>query len=375
MKRLMKLGAVLLITVALLIPMFTVQASAAQKWNGTSTLKAGKSYTISTAVTMDSKFTVPEGTKLTVSKKGSLTVSKGVTATVKGSLTVSKGGTLKVNGTLNTTEESTLKISGKLTYGASAKLSINGSYSVTSTGTVTGSGTAEVNLSSKSQYNSDIDRINTCLEKENYQKACQLLENAIYAYPDKAKSLRKAYSTAVIGWADSLADEKNYAKACSILNSAKNYLTDTADVENRYAFYQGYIPVPLKDLKNLYYENPNTCIWTIVKDSFGNTHRNVHAVNTTSGYLPGGDLDYILDGKYTNLTATIACAEGETGGEANYFEIFADDVLIYSSEAVYNTTKPYEINVDITGTQYLKIRIYGYYDRCVIFSEPTVYKE
>lgn len=373
MKRLMKLGAVLLITVALLIPMFTVQASAAYKWNGTSTLKAGKSYTISTAVTMDSKFTVPEGTKLTVSKTGSLTVSKGVTATVKGSLTVSKGGTLKVNGTLNTTEGSTLKISGKLTYGASAKLSINGSYSVTSTGTVTGSGTAEVNLSSKSQYNYDIDRINTCLEKENYQKACQLLENAIYAYPDKAKSLRKAYSTAVIGWADSLADEKNYAKACSILNSAKNYLTDTADVENRYAFYQGYIPVPLKDLKNLYYQNPDRCRWTIEKDSFGNTHRNVSSTySDISGYDLGAYHKYYLDGKYTNLTATIACAEGATGGEANYFEIFADDVLIYSSEAVYNTTKPYEINVDITGAQYIEIEINGW---AVIFSEPTVYKE
>lgn len=371
MKRLMKLGAVLLITVALLIPMFTVQASAAQKWNGTSTLKAGKSYTISTAVTMDSKFTVPEGTKLTVSKKGSLTVSKGVTATVKGSLTVSKGGTLKVNGTLNTTEGSTLKISGKLTYGASAKLSINGSYSVTSTGTVTGSGTAEVNLSSKSQYNYDIDRINTCLEKENYQKACQLLENAIYAYPDKAKSLRKAYSTAVIGWADSLADEKNYAKACSILNSAKNYLTDTADVENRYAFYQGYIPVPLWEQEN-YWSSWMSTYWGDKKDTFGNTHYYTRYGMVNYNERLSYSLEYILDGKYTNLSATLSCFEEREGGDNCYVEIYADDVCIYRSDAVFYDTKPFDINVDITGATKLLIVVNG---DSILFSEPTVYKE
>ncbi len=83
---------------ALLMPMFTVSASAAStKWNGTSALKAGKSYVISSAVTMDSKFTIPAKTTLTVATGGSLTVSKGVTATVKGTLSVTKGGALKVN--------------------------------------------------------------------------------------------------------------------------------------------------------------------------------------------------------------------------------------------------------------------------------------
>ncbi len=182
---------------------------------------------------------------------------------------------LKVNGTLNAEECSVVKVSGNLTYGGSAKLKINGTYTVSSTGTVSGSGTMEINLSSKSQYNSDISKINDYLNAKNYSKACQLLENAIGAYPDKADSLCTAYSSAVIDWADKLADDKEFLKACSILNSSKKYLTDISDVENRYEFYQGYIPVPLHNLRN-YSQLSNLYFGRSGEDTFGNTYQNYY---------------------------------------------------------------------------------------------------
>lgn len=366
MKKIIKTAMAMLLTMALLLPTFAVQASAASyKWNGTSTLKAGNSYVVSTAVTMDSKFTVPEGAKLTVSKTGSLTISKGVTATVKGTLAVSKGGTLKVNGTLNTSEEATVKISGKLTYGASAKMKLNGKLTVSSTGTVSGSGTAEVNLSATSQYNSDINKINTYLEKNNYSKACSLLESAIAAYPTKAASLRKAYSSAVIDWANQLADEKNYAKACSILNSAKKHLTDTTDVQNRYEFYQGYIPVPLKTLKNW----GATVSLSDNSDNFGNIHSD--SFSLYDGYY----LEYMLNGKYTNLSAIIVLEAGEEGGPNRYIEVFVDGVSVYVSDSVYNTTTPFAINVDITGAEKIKIVAHSVGYEEIILADATVYKE
>lgn len=380
MKRLLRLSAVMLLIMALLVPMLTMPASAASaKWNGTSTLQAGKSYVISSAVTMDSKFTIPAKTTLTISSGGSLTVSKGVTVTLNGTLSVSKGGTLKVNGTLNTDEKSTLKVSGKLTYGGSAKLKINGTYTVSSTGTVSGSGTAEINLSSKSQYNSDIDKINDYLSKKNYSKACQLLENAITAYPDKAKSLRSAYSSAVIDWADQLADNKEYLKACSILNSAKNYLTDTSDVDSRYNFYQGYIPVRLASIK--VWEG-NTWTSETGEDTLGNKYSDIMLFQS----YEYGDANYSskfkIDGKFTNLKATIACQPhiwtyySKFESDDNILYIYADDVLVFTSDTIYKETEPIEINVDITGASYVTIsysndnRTYG-----LICDSATFYKE
>lgn len=345
MKRMLRLSAVILVIMALLVPMFTVSAAAATKWNGTSTLKAGKSYVITSAVTMDSKFTIPAKTTLTISNGGSLTISKGVTATVNGTLSVAKGGTLKVNGTLNTAESSSVKISGKFTYGASAKIKLNGRYTVSSTGTVSGSGTAEINLSAKSQYNSDMDKINTYLEKKNYSKACSLLENAISAYPDKKSTLQKAYSSAVIDWADQLADEKNYLKACSILNAAKQYLSDKTDVQNRYDFYQGYIPVRLASLDVWEGEKWGS---ESIDDTLGNVYYDAHYIDyeNTSKYK--------VDGKFTNFKAIFSCFYNPYDA-ANYFKVYADDVLIYTSENYNRDTQPAEIDLDITGATYVTI--------------------
>lgn len=351
MKKMLRLSAVMLLIMALLVPMFTVSAAAATKWNGTSTLKAGKSYVITSAVTMDSKFTIPAKATLTIANGGSLTVSKGVTATVNGTLVVSKGGTLKVNGTLNAAESSSVKISGKFTYGASAKIKLNGGYTVSSTGTVSGSGTAEINLSAKSQYNSDMDKINTYLEKKYYSKACSLLENAIGAYPNKKSSLQKAYSAAVIDWADQYADSGDYTRACSVLNSAKIYLSDTTDVTNRYDFYQGYIPVPLVSAT---YWDGSRWYEKVYSDNFGNQYRHTSYLSSL-GDKPFADTTFRTSGKYTNLKATIACASGYDGGDDYYLKIYVDDTLVYESESIFASTKPFDIDIDISGAELIKV--------------------
>lgn len=354
MKKLFGRLTVMLLAMALLVPIFSISASAAAaKWNGTSALQSGKSYVISSAVTMDSKFTIPAKTTLTISSGGSLTISKGVTATLNGTLSVSKGGTLNVNGTLNTDEKSTLKVSGKLTYGGSAKLKINGTYTVSSTGKVSGSGTVEINLSSKSQYNSDIDKINDYLNKKNYSKACQLLENSITAYPDKAKSLRSAYSSAVIDWADQLADKKEYLKACSILNSAKNYLTDTSDVDSRYTFYQGYIPVRLGALTVFDGDYSEWGSGTVT-DSLGHVFSDARTMGWSSG------VTFNTNAKFTNFKATIAYDDhGYDQDGGNSLLIYVDDVLVKRFDEIYKYTDPFEIDVDITGAKFITISHQG----------------
>ncbi|MGN0687261.1 MAG: NPCBM/NEW2 domain-containing protein [Oscillospiraceae bacterium] len=370
MKKVLRLSAVMLLIMALLLPMLTVSAAAATRWNGTSTLKAGKSYVITSAVTMDSKFTIPAKATLTISNGGSLTVSKGVTVTVNGTLSVAKGGTLKVNGTLNAAESSCVKISGKFTYGASAKIKLNGSYTVSSTGTVSGSGTAEINLSAKSQYNSDINKINTYLEKKNYSKACSLLESAIKNYPDKKTTLQKAYSSAVIDWADQYADNGDYTRACSVLSAAKTYLSDKTDVTNRYDFYQGYIPVRLLNAKK--WAGDGWCE-KVFSDNYGNQFSKASYITAHGSNRPNADTTFIVDGKFTNFKATLACASEYGGGIDCYLEIYVDDMLVYESEAIYKDTKPFEIDVDITGARL--VRIHSHSGDGIIVDSATFYKK
>lgn len=357
MKRLLKFSVAMILMVALLVPMFTVSAAAATKWNGTSAIKDGKNYVISSSITMDSKFTVPAKSTVTIAKGGSLTISKGVTASINGTLSVSNGGSLTVNGTLNTSEKSSLKVAGKFTYSGSAKIKINGAYSVTSTGTVTGNSSTEINLSAKSQYNSDMEKINTYLEKKNYSKACSLLENAISSYPDKKSTLQKVYSSAVIDWADQTADKKDYARASSILNSSKQFLSDTTDVQNRYNLYQSYIPVRLSSL------TPWEGDWRagVQEDSLGNQYKDALCFrhDTTK---------FKIDGKFTNFKATIAYFN--TGyADDRMLKIYADDVLVYESDILERDTSPISIDIDITGATYITL------DGYILIDSATLYKE
>lgn len=357
MKRLLKFSVAMILIAALLVPMFTVSAAAATKWNGTSAIKDGKSYVISSSITMDSKFTVPAKTTVTIAKGGSLTISKGVTASINGTLSVSNGGSLTVKGTLNTSEKSSLKIAGKFTYSGSAKIKINGAYSVTSTGTVTGNSSTEINLSAKSQYNSDMEKINTYLEKKNYSKACSMLENAISSYPDKKSTLQKAYSSAVIDWADQVADNKDYARASSILNSSKQFLSDTTDVQNRYNLYQSYIPVRISSL------TPWEGDWGagVREDSLGNQYKDAYVLrNDTTKFK--------IDGKFTNFKATIAYFN--TGwSDDRMLKIYADDVLVYESDILERDTPPISIDIDITGATYITL------DGFILIGSGTLYKE
>lgn len=331
---------------------FNVIASAdsATKWNGTSTMKSGEKYAITSEITMDSKFTVPKKTTLIIYDGGRLTISKGVTATLDGKISVSKGGSLNVDGTLICSENSTLSISGKLTYSASAKLKINGKYTVSDEGSVSGSGSEEINLSVKSQYNSDMDKVNSYLSKGKYSKACSLLENAISAYPDKKPKLQKAYSSAVIDWADDLADSKDYSKACSVLKNAMNYLSDTKNVENRYNFYKSYIPVPLHSMNKI--GGKVSANWTYNTDSFGYKYDNsLRTYSDRDGYY---HFEYRLDSNYTNFDFTLAAASRDSDG-SNYCQVYADGKLIYTSPELNYKTKAIDVKLDITGAETIAI--------------------
>lgn len=113
-------------------------AAKTTKWNGKTSLKAGKSYVVTSNVTISKKITVPSGTTLTVKNGAKLTVSTKGSLYIKGTVSVAKGGKLSVNGKLYEYKSGKLTVSGTANFGTKSTATIKGKLTVKSTGTIKG---------------------------------------------------------------------------------------------------------------------------------------------------------------------------------------------------------------------------------------------
>lgn len=118
----------------------TEQSYAAKttKWNGKTSLKAGKSYVVTSNVTISKKITVPSGTTLTIKNGAKLTVSAKGSLYIKGTVSVAKGGKLSVNGKLYEYKSGQLTVSGTANFGTKSTATIKGKLTAKSTGTIKG---------------------------------------------------------------------------------------------------------------------------------------------------------------------------------------------------------------------------------------------
>ena len=106
------------------------------------------------------------------------------------------------------------------------------------------------------------------------------------------------------------------------------------------------------------------------EDNFGNVYSESYS------FYDGYYLKYLLNGKYTNFTATIVLNKDDIGGADSYFEVFVDGVSVFVSDEVRNSTAPFVIDVDITGAEELKILAHTTYEYdIIILADGTVYKE
>lgn len=104
-----------------------------------------------------------------------------------------------------------------------------------------------------------------------------------------------------------------------------------------------------------------------VKDSFANVYSNCYVADTLNDTY----VVLYLAQKYNTLNLTIAPTEERHSGTITYTQIYADDILIYTSEDITKTTKPINLNFSVKNVDVLKIvevrTTLGDYDR------PTLY--
>lgn len=143
-------------------------------------------------------------------------------------------------------------------------------------------------------------------------------------------------------------------KICSILaNDEANLLKEECTVK----------VISLSDLAPYYKTGNGVSIETDEKDTMGNTYS--YALKGDESEVPWAKFvesswTYDIGGEYCFFTATVAVRN--TSGqnfETGKIKIYGDNVLLWSDENIGANTKPYPIQVDISGVTDLKFELYG----------------
>ena len=122
-----------------------------------------------------------------------------------------------------------------------------------------------------------------------------------------------------------------------------------------------YAPVDLTSLTP-YFEGVIDVFTDGIRDTMGNTYR-----TGMRGYMSTSDSSrfdcfhiWDIGCQYNTLTATGIIREEDKGSRCEgCYRIYGDGILLYERYNIGSTTKPYSIEVDITGVTDLKIEMYG----------------
>ena len=105
-------------------------------------------------------------------------------------------------------------------------------------------------------------------------------------------------------------------------------------------------------------ESEHCEVCDIAEDTVGNKYTG-HIVSAISHYYynPKTYAKYYLGGKYKTFSGTIAVESRSNAECESTLNIYADDTLIYSTDEIGRDTAPFEINLDVSGYEWLKFDI------------------
>lgn len=118
----------------------------------------------------------------------------------------------------------------------------------------------------------------------------------------------------------------------------------------------GKLEYPTVSLENMLSIDNSVCITHQLTDNYGHRY-NSAIVNEGRGHV---DLEYLLNMKYSKFKGTVYVPEGETSDEISSITIIADDKTIYTSPEISKTSRPFDIDVNVTGYNDVKIQFNTY---------------
>ena len=209
--------------------------------------------------------------------------------------------------------------------------------------------------------------VETYEASKEYDTAIQFIRDRIGDYETDSEVVlaynrcKDAFRNSIIQEAEAAYENSGYESALSIVNNALTVLPGDQQLMSEKDIYTACAPVDLTTLTP-YFEGYISVLTGEVTDTLGNTYH-----SGLQGYRYKSDaakLDcyniWDIGGEYNTLTATGIVLEDDkgTGGTA-LFRIYGDGVLLYEKADIDSKTKPYKVEVDITGVTDLKIEMYG----------------
>lgn len=201
----------------------------------------------------------------------------------------------------------------------------------------------------------------------NYETLIQLVDANVDIL-DGDMQVKTIYENAISQYRDSVllkAEEvfksEGYEAAISVINKGLSVLLGDTILKEEKDLYATYAPVDLTSLTP-YFEGVIDAFTDGIKDTMGNTYR-----TGMRGYMSTSDSSrfdcfhiWDIGCQYNTLTATGIIREGDKGSRCEgCYRIYGDGILLYERNNIGSTTKPYSIEVDITGVTDLKIEMYG----------------
>lgn len=196
------------------------------------------------------------------------------------------------------------------------------------------------------------------VSENDYISAINVLNEAFKTLPDesdlqaKITVYEKSYISYVVSQANAafVTPASDYEAALNIINAGLQYYPENGDLSEKKAYYLSYAPVNICDLESIRGE-----AYTVQSDTdtYGNTYTKCFICHWSNEWA---DITYNLNGSYNLFTATIYGRSNENDSEYAYIKVYGDDVLIYENNQISdNTTKPFDISLNVTGVSELRI--------------------
>ncbi len=150
--------------------------------------------------------------------------------------------------------------------------------------------------------------------------------------------------------------DHNYDAAISIIYAAMDIFGETAELINALEEYESYIPIYLNDLEYFELDASRLYLDDHTEDNLGNQYS--HSLYLTSGQADPAStsITFYLNGNYTSFSGICALPmESRSTNGTEYFEVYGDSTLLYTSPTMTGSSLPQNFEIDISNYTYLKI--------------------
>lgn len=240
--------------------------------------------------------------------------------------------------------------------------------------------TEQIHVYETSEQNAKID--NALAQAEGYSQAMDYLSAYLAVHALDKAGIRDAkvsaaesryaglYRTQVLGQVDDALAKEDFAGALAALNAALKHLPQDEVLQSKLDAVKAQQPIPITTLLEINKDQWSDWNAGSPTDPFGNDYSGAcnfiilgfYGRNVNEHYI-----EYRLYGEYSRLTGSIA-PQIET--DVNYvarLQVYADDVLVYTSPDVGRKTDAIPFSVNVSGAEYIKIVVStGGYSKVIV---------